>query len=61
MNFQSESLIREKLATLPEIKKEVHVWEKKYQASLYCTTFRENTINVFILLNHNWEYNKQLL
>ena len=29
----SESLIREKLATLPDIKKEVHVWEKKYQVN----------------------------
>ena len=50
----SESLIREKLATLPEIKKEVHVWEKKYQVSFCCTTFREK-IQCFILLKHNWE------
>ena len=41
----SESLIREKLATLPDIKKEVHVWEKKYQVNSYlyslsvCKTF----------------------
>ena len=51
----SESLIREKLATLPEIKKEVHVWEKKYQVICYGITFPENIFNVFILLKHNWE------
>lgn len=27
----AEALIQDKLATLPDIKKEVHVWEKKYQ------------------------------
>ena len=29
----SEAFIREKLETLPDIKKEVHVWEKKYQVN----------------------------
>ena len=52
----SESLIREKLATLPDIKKEVHVWEKKYQVDSYlyslyiCKTFLSLNIDISLTI-----------
>ena len=34
----SQALIQDKAETLPDIKKEVHIWEKKYQVNEKITT-----------------------
>ena len=39
----SQALIQDKAETLPDIKKEVHIWEKKYQVNEKITTIRQFT------------------